>query len=90
MNNFVVFLGFVLSRKGIEMDPCKGQSILDWPIPTTSTEIRSFHRLDKFYKRFSIMAPIIECMKKAEFKWTSAATQTFERIKRKIMEAPIF
>lgn len=33
------------------------------------------------------MAPITECMKKGEFKWPSAATRAFERIKRKMTEA---
>ena len=39
----MVFLGFVVSSKGIEMDPSKVQAILDWPVPTTLTEVSSFH-----------------------------------------------
>ena len=35
------------------------------------------------------MAPITECMKKGEFRWTSSATSAFEDIKRTITEAPV-
>ena len=35
------------------------------------------------------MAPITECMKKGEFRWTSFATRGFEKLKRKITAAPI-
>ena len=35
------------------------------------------------------MAPITECMKKGEFRWTSSTTRAFQEIKRKITEAPV-
>ena len=37
MCNSVIFLGFVVSSKGIAMNPSKIQAILDWPIPHTLT-----------------------------------------------------
>ncbi|XXG72658.1 hypothetical protein AAC387_Pa07g1707 [Persea americana] len=94
MSNSVIFLGFIMSTEGIKMDPEKVKAILDWPLPTTITEVRNFHGLATFYRRFirnfsGITAPITDCLKKSEFKWTNAATRAFEQIKQKITEAPI-
>ena len=38
----VAFLGHVASKDGIQVDPQKIEAIIDWPRPTTVTEVRSF------------------------------------------------
>ena len=35
MTLVIVFLGFVVSTKGLEVDPNKVKAILEWPIPST-------------------------------------------------------
>jgi len=72
MMDQLLFLGFVVSADGIRVDEEKVRAIREWPTPKTVEEVRSFHGLATFYRRFiqnfsSIVAPITECMKKEKF-----------------------
>nr|XP_043633171.1 uncharacterized protein LOC122604347 [Erigeron canadensis] len=43
----VIFLGYVMSKEGISMDPSKVEAIRSWPVPTTLTEfINGQHKLN--------------------------------------------
>jgi hypothetical protein len=46
------FLGYMVDRDGIKMDPDKVSSILNWPVPKNIAEMRSFLGLANHYKRF--------------------------------------
>jgi hypothetical protein len=47
-----VFLGYVVSAKGIKVDEEKVKAIKEWPTTKSITEVRSFHGLASFYRRF--------------------------------------
>ncbi|XP_057999160.1 uncharacterized protein LOC131177985 [Hevea brasiliensis] len=91
----VTFLGFVVSKHGVEVNKEKVQAIQEWPIPTTISEVRSFHSLASFYGRFvknfsTIIAPLTECLKKEEkFNWSEADQNNFKLIKAKLTSTPI-
>jgi hypothetical protein len=94
MCSSVIFLAFFVSARGIEVDPSKVKAILDWPLPKTLHEVRSFHRLATFYRRIiknfsTIVAPITNCLKAGQFSWTKAATKAFELVKKLMSEAPV-
>ena len=48
----LVFLGFVVSSKGIEVEECKIEAMKNWPTLTNIGQVRSFNGLAGFYRRF--------------------------------------
>jgi hypothetical protein len=47
----VAFIGHVISKGGIFVDPSKVQDVLSWNAPTSVGDIRSFLRLVGYYRR---------------------------------------
>nr|GEZ86720.1 putative reverse transcriptase domain, ribonuclease H-like domain, aspartic peptidase domain protein [Tanacetum cinerariifolium] len=48
----VQFLGYVIDRNGVHVDPAKIEAIKNWAAPTPPTEVRQFLRLAGYYRRF--------------------------------------
>ena len=48
----VGFLGHIITKKGISVDPVKIEAIKAWPRPTNVTKVRSFLGLVGYYQRF--------------------------------------
>ena len=50
--NSVSFLGHVISKEGVQVDPKKVEAVSNWPRPTNVTEIRCFLGMAGYYRRF--------------------------------------
>ncbi|KAL9816571.1 putative nucleotidyltransferase, Ribonuclease H [Arabidopsis thaliana] len=91
----LVFLGFVVSTDGVKVDEEKVKAIREWPSPKSVGEVRSFHGLAGFYRRFvkdfsTLAAPLTEVVKKnVGFKWEQAQEDAFQALKKKLTHAPI-
>ncbi|KAK3518141.1 hypothetical protein QTP70_033236 [Hemibagrus guttatus] len=48
----VTFLGYVISRQGVEMDVVKVRAVTEWPAPATVRELQCFLGFANFYRRF--------------------------------------
>ena len=48
----VRFLGHVINKNGIQVDPSKVDAVMKWAAPKTATEIRRFLGLAGYYRRF--------------------------------------
>ena len=91
----LVFLGFVVSAKGIEVDEEKVRAIQEWPTPRSVGQVRSFHGLAGFYRRFvrdfsTIAAPLTEVIKKSVgFKWGEEQEKAFQTLKQRLTNPPL-
>jgi hypothetical protein len=48
----VAFLRYIISTRGVSVDPSKVKDVLNWMLPTNVLEIRSFLGLVEYYRRF--------------------------------------
>jgi hypothetical protein len=93
--NQVAFLGHVISKGGIFVDPSKIEVVLCWKAPTNVGDIRSFLGLTGYYRRFmegfsKISKPMTELLKKdKKFEWTPACEASFQELKKRLTTAPI-
>ncbi|CAL0323819.1 unnamed protein product [Lupinus luteus] len=88
-------LGFIVSQKGMEVDPDKVKAILEMPAPRTEKEVRGFLGRLNYISRFisqltSTCEPIFKLLRKNHaVKWNEDCQSAFEKIKQYLTEPPI-
>ncbi|GJZ54422.1 putative reverse transcriptase domain-containing protein [Tanacetum coccineum] len=91
----VQFLGHVVNRDGIHVDPSKVESVKNWMTPESPTKIRSFLGLAGYYRRFienfsKIAKPLtLLTQKNKAYVWGDKQDEAFQILKEKLCNAPV-
>jgi hypothetical protein len=87
----LIYLSFVISSNELNMDQEKVNEINEWSSPRNIFEVKRFHGLANFYKRYirnfsGIYAPMMDTVKKRHkyFHWIEEEEKIFKLLKEKI------
>ncbi|XP_071909679.1 uncharacterized protein [Coffea arabica] len=88
-------LGFIVSKKGIEIDPAKIKAIREMPVPRTQKDVKSFLGKINFIGRFIAQLthtcePLFKLLKKnVSLQWNEECQQAFDKIKDYLLHPPV-
>ncbi|WVZ84234.1 hypothetical protein U9M48_031286 [Paspalum notatum var. saurae] len=91
----VPFLGHIVSKGGIMVDPSKISNVMDWKVPEVVKEVRGFLGLAGYYRRFiesfsRIAKPMTSLLEKGvPFIWTKERQAAFDELKKRLTTAPV-
>ena len=91
----VAFLGHVVGKDGILVDPSKIKAVKNWPRLASVFEVRSFLGLAGYYRRFvegfsKIAVPLTALTKKSmRFNWSDKCEASFQELKQRLITAPV-
>jgi transposase InsO family protein len=95
----VKYLGFIITTKGIQMDPEKVSCVLGWEVPKTVTDVQCFLGFANFYRRFikdysKVVTPLTRMTKKeggkyVPFIWGPEQQAAFDLLKKAFTTAPV-
>lgn len=94
----LAYLGYVVDGSGLHTDPGKVDAILNFPLPSTYTDLKRFIGLASWYRRFvrdfaTIAAPLHDLTrggaKNRKIVWNSVAENSFIKLKDALVAGPV-
>ena len=94
------FLGHVVGRDGVKVDPHKVAVIAKWPVPKNLKELQAFLGLGNYFRKFvekysTVVAPLTALTGKEAAKaydwnaWGQVELTAFEQLKEALITAPV-
>ncbi|KAL4154100.1 hypothetical protein QTP88_001933 [Uroleucon formosanum] len=90
-----MYLDHIISENGIQPDPEKVKSVLQFSTPTSVKEIKSFLGLSGYYRKFIksyslISKPMTNLLRKdVTFNWDTSCQEAFDKLKNILLSEPI-
>jgi len=91
----IEYLGVIVGKGRLHMDPKKLKGVADYPVPRNPTDIRAFLGLCSYYRYFiphfsQITWPLLQLTRKTEaWHWDEPQHKAFEELKSKMCTAPV-
>ena len=98
---WIVYLGHIISKDRVETDPKKIKAIVNWPRPSTVTDVHSFLGFTNHYRRFIhkyahntrplnvLISGDNANKKKQAIKWNEDCEESFQKLKQPCSSTPI-
>ena len=87
----IQYLGHIISKQGLAVDPEKIKAIIEWPMLTDVSAVRSFMGIAGYYRIFveifsAIAYPITSLQRKVtKFEWNEKCQNSFEQLKLNLL-----
>jgi hypothetical protein len=89
------YLGHIVGRGGLKVDPKKISVVHDWPVPVNVHDVRRFLGLANYFRKFiqgysRLASPLTELTgSNTPWTWTGQQQAAFEGIKHALTRAPV-
>jgi hypothetical protein len=90
----VKYLGHLVGKVGVRVDPKKIEAMQYWPHPKNLKRLRGFLGLRGYYHKFvknygKIVTPLTSLLKNNSFTWTPSSSQDFQTLTMAICTTPV-
>lgn len=95
LQDHVRYLGYKISKRGLEIDETKTKCIRDYPIPRNVKQLQKFIGFVNFYRNYipefgKIAIPLYKlCKKDVPFVWNDKTQMAFDTLRMKLLSPPI-
>jgi hypothetical protein len=91
----IPFLGHIVGKDGIKVDPVKVAAVQNWPVPSDVQLLRGFPGFAKYFRRFvqgfsTLVTPLTNLTQhNVDWKWSDRCHKAFQLVKEALTKAPV-